>query len=59
MGVKALRVQDLRLDYDNSQVYVSCTLLDRSPDEGTLMFKQDSVLKTISYMTYRLEIHII
>lgn len=34
MDVKPLRVQDLRLDYDNSQIYVAGTLLDRSPYEG-------------------------
>ena len=29
-----IRVQDVRLDYDNSQIYVSATLLDRSPPDG-------------------------
>lgn len=31
LNVSAIRVQDLRLDYDNSNVYISATLLDRSP----------------------------
>ena len=34
MQVSPLRVQDVRLDYDNSQIYVSATLLDRSPPDG-------------------------
>ena len=31
-----LRVQDVRLDYDNSQIYISATLLDRSPYLGKI-----------------------
>lgn len=34
LNVSAIRVQDLRLDYDNSNVYISATLLDRSPASG-------------------------
>ncbi|KAL4236845.1 hypothetical protein ACF0H5_005231 [Mactra antiquata] len=31
MQVNPIRVQDVRLDYDNSQIYISATLIDRSP----------------------------
>ena len=34
LNVSSIRVQDVRLDYDNSNVYISATLLDRTPAAG-------------------------
>ncbi|XP_053395706.1 uncharacterized protein LOC123524576 [Mercenaria mercenaria] len=38
MNVNPIRVQDVRLDYDNSQIYVSATLIDRSPYEAQFTY---------------------
>ena len=35
MNVSYIRVQDIRLDFDNSNIYISATLLDRTPYAGT------------------------
>jgi hypothetical protein len=34
LKVSYIRVQDTRIDYDNSNVYISATLLDRAPAAG-------------------------
>lgn len=34
LGVSYIRVQDIRIDYDNSNVYISATVLDRAPAAG-------------------------
>ncbi|XP_060563272.1 uncharacterized protein LOC132722747 [Ruditapes philippinarum] len=38
MNVNPIRVQDVRLDYDNSQIYISATLIDRSPFEAQFTY---------------------
>lgn len=38
MNVNPIRVQDVRLDYDNSQIYVSATLIDRSPYQAQFTY---------------------
>ncbi|XP_052216827.1 uncharacterized protein LOC127834810 [Dreissena polymorpha] len=37
-NVNPIRVQDIRLDYDNSQVFVSGTIIDRSPGLAQFTF---------------------
>ncbi|XP_048762219.2 uncharacterized protein LOC125670858 [Ostrea edulis] len=52
LGVSYIRVQDIRIDYDNSNVYISATVLDRAPAAAQFTYipgKQQSTAGDILY----------
>ncbi|XP_022318193.2 uncharacterized protein LOC111121287 isoform X2 [Crassostrea virginica] len=52
LNVSSIRVQDVRLDYDNSNVYISATLLDRTPAAAQFTYLPGKQLSTTGDLQY-------